>query len=268
MVTRQIAALEAHLGCKLLERSTRRLRLTAAGTAYLEKCRVILNLVETAESDLAIQSRTPRGPIRMSMPLTFGIERISPLLLDFLARYQAVSIDMEFSDSRQNLIEEGFDLSIRITSQLTSGDIARKLGISRIKVVASPDYLARHGEPRTPAELSNHEVLGYTLATTGSLRFIVDDHVEHIPFRSRINANNGSVLVEAAAQGLGITCQPDFIADRAIAAGRVRQILAEHAMPQLGVYAMLPSNRQVPHRVRMLMDFLAEGLAGGPAGLS
>jgi DNA-binding transcriptional LysR family regulator len=263
VVTRQIAALEAHLGVKLMARSTRRLALTASGTSYLEKCRVILNLVEVAEADVAEERATPRGRIRVSVPLSFGLKRVAPLLLDFLRRYPEVGLDMDYSDRRANLIEEGIDLSIRIARRLEAGDVARRIGSGRMLVVAAPDYLARHGRPQHPAELAHHECLGYT-AGNGSLawQFLVDGQIESFPVRSRISANNGDVLTEAAAQGLGITCQPDFIADIFIAAGRVEAILADFPLPELGIYAVLPSNRHIPHRVRVLMDFLGERLAG------
>jgi len=262
-VTRQVAALEAHLGVKLMARSTRSLALTAAGTTYLEKCRVILNLVEVAEADVAEERATPRGRIRVSVPLSFGLKRLAPLLLDFLRRYPEVGLDMDYSDRRANLIEEGIDLSIRIARRLEAGDVARRIGRGRMLAVAAPDYLARHGRPQHPAELAHHECLGYT-AGNGSLawQFLVDGQIESFPVRSRISANNGDVLTEAAAQGLGITCQPDFIADIFIAAGRVEAILADFPLPELGIYAVLPSNRHIPHRVRVLMDFLGERLAG------
>ena len=260
VITRQIAGLEAHLGIKLMERSTRRLRLTSAGAAYLEKCRVILNLVDTAEADIAEERQMPRGHIRVAMPLVYGTRRVAPLLLEFVGSHPEVRLDMEYSDRRQNLIEEGIDLSIRITTDLAPGDIARKISTSRMKVVASPAYLSRHGRPRVPSDLSHHEFLGYLNSPMGTLPFIVGKHVENVPVRSRINANNGVVLTEAAAQGIGITCAPDFLVDEFIAAGRVVAILDDFEMPQLGVYVMLPSNRQVPHRVRVLMDFLAARL--------
>lgn len=262
VVTRQIAALEAHLGVKLMVRSTRRLALTSAGTAYLEKCRVILNLVESAETDVAEERLTPRGNIRISLPLSFGLKRLAPLLLDFSQRYPEVGLEMDYSDRRVKLIEEGIDLSIRITRRLDAGDVARKIGHSRMLVLAAPDYLARHGRPRHPAELAHHECLGYT-AGGGSLawQFLVAGQLENFVVHSRINANNGDVLTEAAAQGLGITCQPDFISDDYLASGRVEAILDDFPIPELGIYAMLPSNRHVPHRVRVLMDFLAAGLA-------
>jgi len=262
VVTRQIAGLEAHLGVKLMARSTRRLTLTSAGTAYLEKCRVILNLVEAAEIGVAEERQTPRGNIRISLPLSFGLKRLAPLLLDFSQRYPEVALDMDYSDRRVNLIEEGIDLSIRVTRRLDAGDVARRIGTSRMRVLASPDYLSRHGQPAHPAELAHHVCLGYTNAGAATTwQFVVDGQLENFPIRSRINANNGDVLTEAAAQGLGIACQPDFIAGSFIAAGRVVEVLADYPGPELGIYAMLPSNRHIPHRVRVLMDFLAARLA-------
>ena len=262
VVTRQIAGLEAHLGVKLMARSTRRLSLTSAGTAYLEKCRVILNLVEAAEIGVAEERQTPRGNIRISLPLSFGLKRLAPLLLDFSQRYPEVALDMDYSDRRVNLIEEGIDLSIRVTRRLDAGDVARRIGTSRMRVLASPDYLSRHGQPAHPAELAHHVCLGYTNAGAATTwQFVVDGQLESFPIRSRINANNGDVLTEAAAQGLGIACQPDFIAGSFIAAGRVVEILVDYPGPELGIYAMLPSNRHIPHRVRVLMDFLAARLA-------
>jgi DNA-binding transcriptional LysR family regulator len=262
VVTRQIAGLEAHLGIKLMARSTRRLSLTSAGTAYLEKCRVILNLVEAAETDVAEERLTPRGNIRMSLPLSFGLKRLAPLLIDFSQRYPEVGLDMDYSDRRVKLIEEGIDLSIRITRRLDGGDVARKIGTGRMQVVASKNYLARHGRPQHPAELIHHECLGYTSGGIAqNWEFQVDGQLQSFPVRSRINANNGDVLTEAAAQGLGITLQPDFIIDSFLADGRVEAILADFPVAELGIYAMLPSNRHIPHRVRVLMDFLAAGLA-------
>lgn len=262
VVTRQIAGLEAHLGVKLMARSTRRLTLTSAGTAYLEKCRVILNLVEAAEIGVAEERQTPRGNIRISLPLSFGLKRLAPLLLDFSQRYPEVALDMDYSDRRVNLIEEGIDLSIRVTRRLDAGDVARRIGTSRMRVLASPDYLSRHGQPAHPAELAHHVCLGYTNAGAATTwQFVVDGQLENFPIRSRINANNGDVLTEAAAQGLGIACQPDFIAGSFIADGRVLEILADYPGPELGIYALLPSNRHIPYRVRVLMDFLAARLA-------
>jgi DNA-binding transcriptional LysR family regulator len=265
VVTRQIAALERHLGVKLMARSTRRLTLTSAGTAYLEKCRVILNLVEVAETGIADERQAPRGKVRISLPLSYGLKRLAPLLIEFAQRHALVSLDMDYTDRRVHLIEEGIDLSIRITRQLEDGNVARRIGSGRVRTVAAPAYLARHGRPQHPAELSRHECLGYSATGAQNLwPFLVAGALVRVPIRARITANNGEALAEAAASGLGITCQPDFIVDGFLAAGRVEEILADFPVPELGIYAMLPGNRQVPQRVRVLMDFLAERLQATP----
>lgn len=261
VVTRQIAGLEARLGVKLLVRSTRSLALTSAGTAYLEKCRVILNLVESAEADVVHEQVAPRGGIRISLPLSFGLKRIAPLLLDLSQRYPDISLDMDYTDRRVNLIEEGFDVAIRITDRLEPGDVARRIGTSRLRLVASPQYLARHGRPRHPSELIDHECLGYTAGGGGrSWHFAVKGAMQSFAVRTRIRANNGDVLSYAAALGMGLTLQPDFIVEEAIDSGLLEIVLPKFAAPELGIYAMLPANRYLPHRVRVLMDFLAEAL--------
>ena len=261
VVTRQIAALETHLGVKLMARSTRRLTLTAAGAAYLEKCRVILNLVEAAETDVAEHRLTPRGHLRLGLPLVFGLKRLLPMLLEFAQRYPEISLDMDYTDRRLNLIEEGFDLSIRITDHLEPGAIVRKLGACRLLTVASPDYLARHGRPAHPAELKHHECLTYTNdGSNTTWLFQVEGRPEPVAVRCRISANNGEALIEAAASGLGIALQPDFIAGPAMAAGTVEAILESFAPPALGIYVLLPSNRYMPYRVRVCIDFLAAWL--------
>ncbi|HOB62749.1 MAG TPA: LysR family transcriptional regulator [Candidatus Competibacteraceae bacterium] len=267
VVTRQIAALEKHLGVKLMARSTRRLTLTTAGAAYLEQCRVILNLVEAAETDVAAHHLTPRGHLRLGLPLVFGLKRLSPLLLEFSQRYPAISLDMDYTDRQLNLIEEGFDLSIRITDRLEPGDIARKLGSCRVHTVASPDYLARHGRPNHPAELRHHECLAYTGdASNTTWWFQVEGRLQPVYVHSRFSANNGEALIDAAAAGLGIALQPDFIAESALTVGTVEAILEAFAPPALGIYALLPSNRYLPYRVRVLIDFLAERLRTADPG--
>ena len=258
VVTRQIAALEEHLGVKLMVRNTRRLSLTSAGSAYLEKCRVIIDLVEAAEASVIEERLAPRGNIRIGLPLSYGLKKLSPLLLEFSQRYPDINLEMDFDDHQMNLIEEGIDLSIRIAGQLEPGDIVRKLSSCRLLTVASPEYLKQHGRPAHPSELINHECLGYTLTAGGmSWAYMVKGRHETFYIRSRIKANNGDALTEAAANGLGITLQPDFIVQDYLASGRVEAILEEFTPAELGIYAILPSNRYVPHRVRVLLDFLA-----------
>ncbi|SFP41996.1 DNA-binding transcriptional regulator, LysR family [Geopseudomonas sagittaria] len=262
VVTRQIAALEEHLGSKLMVRSTRRLSLTSAGSSYLEKCRVILELVEEAEAGMMEERLTPRGPLRVSLPLTYGLRRLVPLLLEFSETYPEIRLAMDFSDRQLNLIEEGIDLAIRITAQPEAGAIVRRLGSSQLITVAAPDYLARHGRPRHPDDLAGHACLGYSpKANNRPWTFVVDGQPQSFQLPWRMQANNGDVLAAAAVQGLGITMHPDFIVADALAAGRLEVLLEEFAPPPLGIYAVLASNRYVPHRVRVLIEFLASRLA-------
>lgn len=264
VVTRQIAALEAHLGVKLLTRSTRSLHLTPEGAAYLEKCRDILGLVAAAEGDLAGERQAPRGVIRMSLPMSLGLRRLMPLLADFAGLYPEVEVVLEFSDRRVNLVEEGFDLALRVSTRLDPGSVARRLGTSRMAVVAAPAYLERHGHPARPEALLEHQCLGYTLAPQSSWTFLINGVWRSVPVRGRFQANNGDALLEAAERGLGITCQPTFITAEAVRAGRLLQLLPDFPLPELDIHALFPGHRYLPHRVRVLADYLAERIGSPP----
>lgn len=262
VVTRQVAALEKHLGTKLITRSTRSLTLTAAGSAYLEKCRVILNMVDAAESSLAEEKAVPRGRIRLGLPLSYGLQALMPVLLDFADQQPFIELIMDLSDQRANLIEEGLDLSIRITADLQPGDIVRKLGQCRLLTLASPSYIGQHGEPRHPVDLRHHECLIYASDTaTSTWTYRNGPQTVQVPVRGRIVANNGAALMEAAVRGMGIACQPDFIAAPYLASGQVAQVLQRFEIAPLGIYAVLPSNRLISQRQRVVLDFFAQALA-------
>ncbi|MEK0418847.1 MAG: HTH-type transcriptional regulator DmlR [Pseudomonadota bacterium] len=265
VVTRQISALERQLGTKLMTRSTRSLTLTTAGSAYLEKCRVILNMVDAAESSLLEEKTEPRGRIRLGLPLSFGIQRLMPTLVQFAQTHSRIELVMDFSDRRSKLIEEGIDLSIRITHRLEPGDIVRKLGEAQLLTVASPRYLAQHSRPTHPRDLAHHACLVYSQdfqSTTWTYRS--KEGPTHVTVRPRLVANNGEALLHAAKQGLGITRPPDFMAQPFLDDGSVVPLLTRFAPEPLGIYAVLPSNRYVPHRVSVLMDFIAKALAFKP----
>jgi DNA-binding transcriptional LysR family regulator len=264
-ITRQIAALEKHLGTKLLARSTRRLNLTSSGLAYLEKCREILAMVEVAEGDLAGEKQTPRGSIRISVPVSFGIRHLLPLVSEFIAIYPDVSVDLEFSDRQVNLIEGGMDFAVRISQLIEPNLVIRRLSSSGLDVVAAPSYLERHGRPRHPDELLQHECLTYSLGASSGWRFRIDGEVRTIPVKGRIHMNNGDALLEASIRGLGITFQPTFISAHALQAGLLEALLREYAATQLQIYAVFPGSRYVPHRVRVLVDYLAERLGPVPS---
>lgn len=262
VVTRQVAALEKDLGTKLLTRTTRSLTLTTAGAAYLEKCHVILNMVDAAESGLHQDKGEARGRIRLGLPLSYGLEVLMPLLMDFAQAQPRIELQMDFSDQRSNLVEEGMDLSIRITTQFQDTDIVRRLGQCRLQTVASPAYWAAHGEPTQPQQLLHHEALVYTVGGQPMpWRYQVAGQVLSLPMRGRIMANNGTALIQAAARGMGVTMQPDFIAAPWLERGEVREVLGDWAADPMGVYAVLPSNRYVPQRVGLLMAHLSAALS-------
>ena len=261
-VTRQISALEKHLAVKLITRSTRSLTLTAAGAAYLEKCRLILNMVDAAESSLSTEGAMVRGRVRLALPVSFGRERLVAVLLDFMRLQPHLELLLSMSDERSNLIEEGLDLAIRITAELQPTDIVRKIGQCRLITVAAPAYLAQHGQPAHPEQLRHHECLVYSnSSTTASWTYQVGDQLRQFAVRGRLTANNGPTLLRATAAGMGISVQPDFLVDPFLARQEVVQILGEFAPPPLGIYAVLPSNRYIPHRVAVLIDDIAKALA-------
>jgi DNA-binding transcriptional LysR family regulator len=261
MITRQIAGLEKQLGSKLIIRSTRSLTLTTAGAAYLERCRVILNMVDAAESSLSEEKVEPRGRIRLGLPLSFGLQRLMPALAEFSKRHPHIQLSMDFSDRRANLIEEGIDVAIRITGSLDPSDIVRKLGSCKILTLASPDYLAQHGTPKHPRELQNHECLAYSMDMKPvNWIYEVGGSNFNVPIRGRMMANNGEALMQATAAGLGMTRQPDFIAQAFLDSGEVVEILKKFAIDPLGIYAVLPSNRYIPHRVSVLIEYLSNAL--------
>ncbi len=263
VVTRQVAALEQRLKVKLLTRSTRSLSLTAAGAAYLEQCRTILGLVDAAESGLA-EPEALGGRIRLGLPLSFGLGELMPSIMGFAGQHPDVHLELHYSDQRANLIEEGLDLSIRITGELLASDIVRRLGRCRILAVASPAYLAARGTPRRPEDLARHECLIYSLGPSRyRWHFQRGGQPLAITVRARMVADNGTALVQAAAQGLGVALQPDFIVQPFLDSGQVVEILKGFERTPLGIFAVLPSNRYIPRRVSALMDHLQAGLARG-----
>lgn len=263
-VTRQIAALEEHLGVKLIARSTRRLSLTAEGTAYLAQCRDILDRVAEAEGELAGQRGAAGGVIRASVPMSFGLLHLMPLIAEYTLQHPDIRMELDFSDRRADLIEEGFDFALRISNQLPETQVARRISVCRSVVAASPDYLKRHGTPRHPKELARHECLCYSLAMRSSWPFIVDGTVRQFEVGGRVTANNGDALQDAAVRGLGIVYQPTFLGAAALREGRLVPILSDFELPLFTIHAVFPGNRFVPHRVRAFIDFLAAKLGPEP----
>jgi DNA-binding transcriptional LysR family regulator len=220
-------------------------------------------MVDAAESSLLEEKTEPRGRIRLGLPLSFGLQRLMPALLQFVEAHSHIELVMDFSDRRSNLIEEGIDVSIRITNHLEPSDIVRKLGESRLLTVASAQYLAEHSRPNHPRDLAHHACLVYSQDFQSTTwRYRSKDGDAHVTIRPRLAANNGEALLQAAAHGLGITRPPDFMAQPYLDNGSVVPVLPKFEPEPLGIYAVLPSNRYIPHRVSVLIDFLAHALSG------
>lgn len=264
MATKHVAAIEDRLGVKLLHRTTRRLTLTEAGRTYLEQVERILDDIDEAEALATLETAHVRGTLRLNAPLSFAVRRLAPLLPGFSRKHPELSIDLGLSDRFVDLIEEGWDLAIRIGSLKSSSLIARRLAPCPMAVCASPDYLARNGQPRTVADLAHHNCLGYTLSQTlgvGRWPFGPGGKVK-VHVSGNMQANNGDVLVLAAVAGQGIVYQPRFLVEREIAAGALVPLDLDHPPVDLdGIYAVYPAGRRPPAKLRAAIDYFAEALA-------
>ncbi|MBV6784144.1 LysR family transcriptional regulator [Xanthomonas campestris pv. uppalii] len=261
-VTRQIAALEQRLGTRLLNRTTRRVSLTSAGSAYYQRCLQLLADLDDLEATIGAQALEPAGVLRVNAPVSYGIERLGALLPGFRARYPQVELDLSLSDRLVDMVEEGFDVAIRITRQPAPMLIARQLGKVRILACASPAYLARAGTPRHPSDLAGHECLLYHYSPSGGeVRFQGPEGDIDVRLRGGLRANNGHVLNAAALAGQGIVMQPDFLAEPHLAAGRLVRILPDYALDEIGIFAVYTSRSHLAPKVRSFIDYLIECMA-------
>lgn len=258
-VSRRVADLEAHLGTRLLHRTTRRVNLTDSGRGFYERCAQILAELDDAEREASQSSAMPRGTIRLTTSINFGMRHMTPAIAAFLVNYPQVKFDVSLSDRVVDLVEEGFDVAIRIGTAGSETLVARKLGETRLVPCASPAYLARHGTPVTPEELGSHNCLTYEYALRDEWIFLDSAGREHaVRVSGSLNSNNGDLLAEAAAQGVGIVCEPTFIVGAEIRAGRLVPILQEFAAPRSPIYAVYTSRKHLSARVRLFVDFLMQ----------
>ncbi|MGV6873007.1 LysR substrate-binding domain-containing protein [Pseudochelatococcus sp. B33] len=266
MVTKHVAALEARLGTRLLHRTTRRLTLTDAGRNFHEACLRILSEVEEAEIEAGAGNVDPHGVLRLNVPFSFGIRQIAPLLPAFQVAHPQLDIELGLNDRVVDLIEEGWDIAVRIGMLAESRLIARKLAPCRNLLCASPDYLARHGTPRSVGELGRHNCLGYTLSQrVGTDRWPFGPSGETARVSGNLRVNNGDVLVIAAEAGQGIIYQPTFLVGDAVRAGRLVVIALDHPVVEAGgVYTVFPHDRRPPAKVRALVEFLTARFSPSP----
>lgn len=262
-VSRRLKDLETRLGADLLLRTTRQMELTDAGRQFLRDCHRILEEVITAEARVSDVQSAPSGFIRIAAPLSFGITELQPALNTFLARYPDIRIDLDLDDRRVDIQREGYDLAIRIGTLEDSSLTARKLTSARLIAAASPAFLKKHGTPKSLADLGQLPALCYSVRARPELWSCrdADGRRRSVTVKSRMLSTNGDVLRDAAIAGLGIVLQPEFLANRAIADGRLKKVLADHDWSEVGVFALWPTRSYLPYRVRSLIDHLVEELA-------
>jgi len=266
VVSKYLSRLEERLGARLLHRTTRRLSLTEAGAALFEASRGAIERIEEAEGAVARFQSSPRGRLRVSAPMSFGILHLGPALAEFARANPAISLDVRLDDRYVNLVEEGIDVAVRIGKLADSSLVARRLGTTRAVACASPAYLAEHGEPETPEDLASHECLLYAYLSTANVwRFTARDGRE-IPVAStgRLRANNGILLAEAAVLGQGILMTPSFYVGSLLREGKLRPILEDYRLPELGIHAVYPQTSHVPPKVRAFVDFLVKRFGRKP----
>ena len=265
-VSKAVSRLEQRLGATLFHRTSRRLSLTDSGQSSLEAASRLLADGETLELEASAQSVTPKGLVRMAAPMSFGIAHLGPALSDFFALYPEVSVELSLSDQLIDIVEDGFDLALRISALEDSSLLARRLCPVRVMLVGSPAYFDRHGRPEHPKDLARHRALFYTGGRSrDAWRFEHPRHGQYaISVPAPLRANNADVFRALLLDGQALAMQPDFMAWHDVAAGRLEQVLAEWTPPAIAMHLVTPPNPIRPARVRVLMEFLAERLAKAP----
>ena len=258
-ISKQVSALENRLGAQLLNRTTRSIALTAPGRAFYERSSQILIDLEQAERAVTQLHTEPRGLLRMSVPLSYGVRYVSPAVASFLSQHEDLEIDLDITDRKVDLVDEGFDLVIRIGRLDDSSFAFRKLRSMRFFVCMSPEYIAKYGRPNTPDDLIPEHCFEYAYQSGASLRFEKDGVEKHVRVSGRLRANNGEVLMESCAHGVGVSLAPDFLAAPYIEDGRVVPVLEDWVGDdRRAIWALYPHSRHLSAKVRHFVDFLAE----------
>lgn len=256
-VSRYVSELESRLGVRLLQRTTRRLSLTGEGEVFYVRCRELLAGVEEAEAEITARNDVARGTLMVNAPVSFGISHLAPLWGKFHARYPDVELSIDLSDRLVDIVEEGFDLAIRIATLQSSTLVSRRITSTRLIACASPDYVATHGFPVKPDDLASHRVIGYSNFTTGNdWPFEGPDGKTSVRVRPWMYANNGETCCAAAVAGQGIVLQPGFLVHKDLEAGRLVELMPDYRSTELGVYAVYPTRKFVTPKVRALVDYL------------
>ena len=257
-VSRQISALEKRLNIKLFYRTTRKVSLTEEGRIFYQHCRSVLDGLDAAERAITNLQSKPQGKIKLTAPVTYGEKQILPLVNDFLKQYSDVEVSAYLSNQRVDLVEDGYDLAIRLGNLSDSSMMAKKLGERSNFVCASPLYLQKHGIPHSISELNKHSCL---LGTNNYWHFRESDKEKSIRITGRLQYNSGYSLTDAALKGLGIVQLPDYYVKQHLQSGELVTLLDNYRAPDEGIWAIYPQNRHLSPKIRLLVDYLVEHLS-------
>ena len=265
-ISRRMKDLEARLGVQLIHRTTRKMHLTESGEIYYRRCRQLLDDLDGAKAEVTHSSSHLQGRLRIATPVTFGVNHLAPALAVFMHSHPDIEIDLDMSDRCIDLVEEGFDLAIRVGVLQDSTLMAKKLAPVSHVVCASPDFFQKNGSPVTPDDLENIQGLCYSnLDNPDIWRYQTAKGVKgKVKVASRMRSTNGDALREAAVSGLGVLCEPSFIVHGAIKRGLLKPVLTEYQWYGMNVYAVYPQTRHLSVRVRKFIDFLTERFSGIP----
>ena len=264
-VSRRLKELETRLGSQLISRTTRQSNLTQAGEQYYQKVHHILSEVDALNEETSGTPTRIEGTLKMTAPLSFGLMHLNDVIDEYANQHPELNFELDFSDRHTDLIEEGFELAIRIRELQDSSYQAKRLALIRYALCASPEYLERMGTPKTFDDLSEHEFLQYGMSKSSTIELIDEQGKKHqVAVIGKIKANNGDFLREMAVKGHGIAFLPTFITYQALISGELVPILQQYQLPTLNAYAVYPKNRFLSQRCRYLIDFIAERFGDNP----
>lgn len=258
VISRRIKSLEQRLGVRLLQRTTRKLRLTQQGERYYREISNLLGQLNHLEQELTETSRQPRGELRITAPMSFGQRRLAPIVTQFALRYPALRLSVTLEDQETDIVAEGYDLAIRITHPQDTSLVGRAIAPVPRCICASPKYLNERGTPVSPADLADHDCLHFSLISAREEWRFTD--AQNPVINTTFSSNNGEVLAKAAIDGLGITLLPEFIVEDALTEGSLVRVLNGMEQPPLTLYVMYPSRKHVPTKTKLFVNFIIEQL--------
>jgi len=264
-VSRYVGELEARLGVRLLHRTTRRLSLTEEGKVFHARCKDLLTVVDEAEAEVTARTGEAVGQLKVNVPVSFGLRHLSHLWAEFMTLHPKVTLDVTLTDRVVDLLDEGYDLAVRIARLPSSSLVSRQLSSTRLILCASPTYVSRHGTPADISELASHAVIAYTLLSMGDhWQFEGPDGPVSVTVVPRLSANSGETCVAAALQHQGIVLQPSFLIGTHLKSGALVELLPQFRSIELGIYAVYPTRKHVTPKVRLLIEFLVDAFRMQP----